>query len=187
MGLIERTRDALVDPHDDETEYDEYAFPALHWMTAAVFIAAGIESAFGQRRGNDLDGVRWAPLLAAPLAGAAHAARALQPTRATRIAAQFLNGVAIGVGIAGFASSTWAVVEDERLRADFGPRRKPISKRLPSLAPLAFGAAGMLGILLDREEREDARAHQALERRARVVERLVPKRRPRLDRIVLHI
>jgi hypothetical protein len=184
---------ALLPGHDAEPDTepsDEFSFPALHWMTAAIFLAAGAEAALGRRPGSHTNGVRWAPLLAAPLAGAAHAARALHPSRTTRVAAQLLNGVAIGVGAVGLASSTLALFDDDLdLPADdrFGPRRKPLSQRVPSLAPLAFGAAGLLGVILDREEQSDGAAHAALERRARIVERLVPKRRGRVERIVVHV
>jgi hypothetical protein len=167
---------------------DEFTFPALHWMTAGVFLAAGVEAAIGRRRGSAPDDIRWGPLVVAPLAGAAHVARALLPGRPTRVAAQLLNGVAIGVGAVGLVSSIWAVIDDDVPDLHpFGPRRRSLRKRFPSLAPLAFGAAGMLGILLDREESADAAEHNALEKRARIVERLVPKGRARVHRIVVHV
>jgi hypothetical protein len=167
---------------------DEHGFPALHWMAAGIFIAAGIEAAFGRRRGDAPDDIRWAPLVVAPLAGVAHVLRAVAPSAATRLATQLLNGVAVGVGTIGAASSTWSVVESRRYDGYGGPRRKPLFKRIPSLAPLTFGAAGALGLLLDREEQADAVEHALLERRARIVERLVPRPpRRRLERIVVHI
>lgn len=187
--LHEKHVKELVPFRDRGDPGDDYTFPALHWMTAAVFVAAGVEAAVGRRRGSGADEVRWGPLVVAPLAGAAHVARALLPGRVTRVAAQLLNGVAIGVGAVGIVSSTWAVIDDDApdTASYFGPRRKPLSKRIPSLAPLAFGAAGMLGVLLDREESADAAEHHALERRARIVERLVPRRRPRVERIIVHV
>jgi hypothetical protein len=176
-------------PQRREPEPDaRHTFPALHWMTAGIFIAAGVEAAFGRRRGETPDDVRWAPLLVAPLAGVAQVVRAVAPTPATRLATQLLNGVAIGVGAIGVASSTWAVLEAGRDEGIFRPRRKPLFKRVPSLAPVTFGAAGVLGMLLDREERSDSLEHASLQRRARVVERLVPRPpRRRLERIVVHV
>ena len=52
--------------YDDDRE-DESAFGGLHWLTAGLFVAAGAEAAFGQRRGDYRpdDAVRWAPLIAA--------------------------------------------------------------------------------------------------------------------------
>jgi hypothetical protein len=167
---------------------DERTFDALHWMVAGVFLAAGAEAAFGSRRGAGRDDVRIAPLVAGTTAAAAHVARALLPHRAARTIAQLLNGVAIGVGAAGVVSSVLNVAQDDAREWRWsGPRRKPLFKRIPSLAPLTFGVAGGLGVLLDREERADAREHDRLERRARIVERLVPKRRARVDRIVIHV
>jgi len=161
---------------------DDAPLSGLHWMTATLFLAAGAETALGERRGDHRapDALRWAPLVAAPLASAVHAARALWPGRATRILSQVADGLAIGVGVAGIASSLYSAVEDD----------DEVSERnvaLPSLAPLAFAAVGVLGMLLDREEEEIDETRDSLERRARVVERLVPKRKARLDRIVVHI
>jgi hypothetical protein len=68
-----------------------------------------------------------------------------------------------------------------------GDEATDASARIPSLAPLAFAAVGVLGMLLDREEEEIDEARDSLERRARVVERLVPKRKAKLDRIVVHV
>jgi hypothetical protein len=179
-GLMPRPTERAAD--------DAHAFSPLHWMVAGIFIAAGAEAAFGRRRGEAPDAVRWAPLVVGPLAGAAHVARAVLPGALTRIAAQVLNGVALGVGVIGAASSTWAVVEEgSREWRWTGPRRKPLAKRVPSLAPLTFGAAGALGMLLDRQERLDSVEHARLERRARIVERLVPKPRRRVERIVVHV
>jgi hypothetical protein len=168
---------------------DAHTFRALHWMAAGIFLAAGLEAAFGRRRGDAPDDIRWAPLVVAPLAGAAHVVRVLAPNARSRIATQLLNGVAVGVGAIGAASSTLSIAEaGGRSWFAYGPRRKPIYKRIPSLAPLTFGAAGALGIILDREERADALQHASLERRARIVERLVPRPpRRRVERIVVHV
>lgn len=51
----------------------------------------------------------------------------------------------------------------------------------------ALAAAGALGLLLKRQERAAAREQERLARRAAIVERLVPKRRARVDRIVIHV
>jgi hypothetical protein len=163
------------------SDTDEFALSGLHWMAATLFLAAGAETALGQRRGDfrGPDAFRWAPLVAAPVAGAVHAARALWPGRATRVLSQVADGLAIGVGVAGIASSLYSAVQDDEVT--------DASARIPSLAPLAFAAVGVLGMLLDREEEEIDEARDSLERRARVVERLVPKRKAKLDRIVVHV
>ena len=150
-------------------------------MTAALFLAAGAETALGERRGDHRapDALRWAPLVAAPVASALHAARALWPSRATRMMSQVADGLAIGVGVAGIASSLYSAVQDDEEVEN--------SAALPSLAPLAFAAVGVLGMLLDREEEEIDEERESLERRASLVERFVPQRKARVDRIVVHI
>jgi hypothetical protein len=169
---------------DDGDAEDDFALSGLHWMTAGLFIAAGAETAMGERRGDHRgpEAVRWAPLVAAPLAGAAHAARAVWPSHTTRVVTQVANGLALGVGVAGIASSMYAAASRQEEEEMAG-----LSERLPSLAPLAFAAVGLLGMLLDREEEEIDETQETLERRARVVERLVPKRKAKLDRIVVHV
>lgn len=161
---------------------EEAPLSGLHWMAAALYAAVGAESALGERRGDYSapDVVRWAPLIAAPVAAAAHGARALWPNQATRKAATLANGLAVGVGAAGVASSVYSALSGQ-------DEPEHWSERVPSLAPLAFAAVGLLGLLLEREEEEVVAARRKLERRARVVERLVPKRKAKLDRIVVHI
>lgn len=193
---LERIRAALerfipdFDDDDEEEEEDDdgdteedVPLGGLHWMAAALFVAAGAETALGERRGDHRgpDAIRWAPLIAAPVAGAAHAARAIWPSQTTRTATDIANGLAIGVGAAGLASSLYSAFSEPRAEgADW-------DERLPSLAPLAFAAIGVLGLLLDREEEDIVEIRAALERRARIVERLVPKRKPRFDHVVVHV
>jgi len=144
-----RQREARV--HDVE----ERDYGALHWMTAGLFVAAGAEAALGERRGDyRMDAVRWAPFIAAPLAGAAQAARALWPGRTSRMVAQLANGVALGVGAAGLASSVSDIVSEHRV---IGSAQHERIDHVPSLAPLAFGAVGLLAWLLDYED-DDVRS-----------------------------
>ncbi len=128
---------------------DDHA--GLHWLTAGLFVAAGAEAALGERRGDyRADAIRWAPMVAAPLAGAVQAARALWPSPTTRMIAQLVNGVALGVGAAGLAASVSDAMSDAEYE-DAGEARSFVA-RMPSLAPLAFGAVGLLGLLLDNED-----------------------------------
>jgi uncharacterized membrane protein len=126
-------------------------YSGLHWMTAGLFLAAGAEAAFGERRGDyrPSEAVRWAPFVAAPLAGAAQAARALAPSASTRNAAKIAGAAAIGVGVAGLVNSVVAARRQHHYDADAEPA---LADKIPSLAPLAFGAVGLLALLLDREE-----------------------------------
>jgi hypothetical protein len=176
--MLEQLRDRIAgDADEDESDF---ALSGLHWLTAGLFLAVGAESAFGERRGDQRasHAVRWAPLLAAPLAGAAHAVRAIWPSPATRMLARVADGVALTVGTAGLASSLYSARRENETSAH---------QQLPSFAPLAFAAVGVLGMMLDEEEEQVEDVQRSLERRARVVERLVPKRKARLDRIVVHV
>jgi hypothetical protein len=183
--------------HDDslDDEDDDIAFSGLHWLTAGLFLAAGTEAGLGERRGDypAEDAVRWGPLIAAPIAGAAHAGRALFPGRASRFATQILNGLAVAVGAAGVAGAMYAALHTAPDRDGFEPRPS-LPGRLPSLAPLTFALAGLTGVLLDREERLSKGQRDSLldqirraRRRARLADRFLPRRRTRFDRVVLHV
>lgn len=125
----------------------------LHWMTAGLYLAAGAEAAFGERRGDyrPADALRWAPLIAAPLAIAAQAARAMAPSRTTRIASRVANTMAVTVGAAGLVNSVNSARKLHQYDVDQEPS---LIERMPSLAPLAFGAVGLLGLLLESEDEE---------------------------------
>ena len=160
-------------------------YTGLRWMTAGLFMAAGLEAALGQRRGDyrPAEAVRWAPFIAAPIAGAAQAAQSLAPTPATRMIAKVTSAAAIGVGVAGFANSVASartgrdsIDDDDAL---------PIADRLPSLAPLAFGAVGLLALLLDRHEEEDEEELEEAPPRKR---KTAPRsRRGRVERIRIRV
>jgi hypothetical protein len=179
-------------PRLHQREEDTFAFSGLHWMAAGLFIAAGAQAALSQGRKDSSQRVpglvRWAPLVAAPLAGAAHAVRAARPTTASRAMSRVLDGLAVGVGAAGVASAIYGAQRERAMTGGWpGSKRRAIAELGASLAPLTFGFTGILGMILDREEEQDSLAHRRLEKRARIVERLVPKRKPKLDRIVVHI
>jgi hypothetical protein len=165
--------------HDEE----DRSFGKLHWMTSALFLASGAETAFGERRGDyrPPDAVRWAPLVAAPLACAAHAARAVAPSAQTRRVAQMMNAVAVGVGAAGMASSLYSTIQD-RHEDD----TRSLLGSLPSLSPLAFAAVGVLGFLLDGEEQDEAADRRELKRHIHSLSATrKKKRRGRVRRIVV--
>jgi hypothetical protein len=172
--------------HDDEA--DDLSFSGLHWMVAGLFVAVGAEAMLSQQRtGARIPRpLQWAPLLAAPLAGMTHVLRAVQPGPGTRIAAQVANGLAVGVGAAGVAAGLYEALQEGGTRSWPLGRRGSFIDRAP-LAPLTFGATGILGALLDQEEQEEAAEQARLKQRASLVDRLVPRRRAKLDRIVIHI
>lgn len=113
----------------------------------------------------------WGPALVAPLAAVAHLRLASGESPEAARASRFLDSAVIGLGLAELATSAT------------GFR----SERTPSLVPLALASAGLLGLVITRREREVEHEQRQLARRARIVERLVPRRRPRLDRIVVHV
>lgn len=195
--MIERLREMGILPAQEESEaedgVEESPFRALRLLTAELFLASGINATiqYLRERGSaDAEreypityeeeaysvprGAAWAPALLAPLAGAAHAVHALQPSDRSQLATRVLNGAAIGLGVAGVVDSI------------YGAARGKGSFSL-SLAPLLFSYAGVLGFFLDRQESKVNEEREALEHRARIIERLVPRRRPKLDRIVVHV
>jgi hypothetical protein len=172
------------DEEDEEDEEIEFALPGLHWLAAGLFIAAGTESALersDEDRANEV--VRWAPMVTGPLAAAAHAARAMHPTHTTRLITNIADGIAIGVGAAGLASNLYHVANEEHEPAEL----RTWQDQLPSFGPVAFAAIGVLGMMLLEEEEETGQREDALEKRARLIERFVPQRKAKVDRIVVHV
>lgn len=116
--------------------------------------------------------VDWGPAVLAGAAAIAHAVHAFTPGERTRLATRTFDVAVVGVGLLSLA---------DRLA---GARR---GGTMPSPGPLSLASAGLLGVLVDRTETRHDAERQRLEKRSRVVERLVPQRRPRLDRIVVHV
>jgi hypothetical protein len=114
----------------------------------------------------------WVPLLVGSATVATQVRHSLQPSRNTELATRVLSGVVLGLGAAGTAAKLRGAVRGD----------EPFS-----FAPLLFGYSGLIHFLLDRQEAEVAMEKAELERRARLVERLVPRRRTRIDRIVVHV
>jgi len=110
------------------------------------------------------------PALLGPLGAAAHLAEVHSPSHGGRTALRILNTSAIALGSA-------LVIHD--LLAESRPPSR--------LSPLALAVGGLLGLLIDHQEAEVERAEAELRLRASVVGRLVPRRRGRVDRIVVHV
>lgn len=126
----------------------------------------------GPERGALSTTVGWLPAVLAPLAAAAHVKHAVDPTAPSATATRVLNAAAVGAGVAGLVD---AFVTARRTRS------------VPSLSPLALASAGVLGLILEREEHDAREARRRLQRRADLMDRFVPRRRGRLERIVVHI
>jgi len=180
MGSQPGTRRAVDD--------DVVAFSALHWLAAALFAGAGTGAAIAwRRRGTRARSAHLVPLLAAPVAGTIHAAHALRPDARTRSGARILDGIAVGIGAARTLTSLLAELDDAAGAAPWSGRSRARAGWRPDLVPLVLGATGALGFILGGVERAEQRERERLERRARIVERLVPRRRPRIDHIVVHV
>jgi hypothetical protein len=154
---------------------------ALRAATAQLLVLTGTETTIEHLRANGDPLTRrggrtptalvWAPALLGPLAAAAQLAHAGAPSPATERATRILNTSLIGVGL-GLALADIL---------DPGPDSGP------PLYPLALASSGLMGWLLDREESRIAERDRRLRRRANIVDRMVPRRKAKLDRIVVHV
>lgn len=114
----------------------------------------------------------WAPAVLGTVAAVAHAVHGFAPTERTRLATRTLDVAVVAGGLLGLGETLAAARRD---------------RALPDVAAVALACAGLLGILIDRTDSRHEAERLRLERRASVVERLVPPRRTRLDRIVVHV
>lgn len=154
-------------PHADATA--EYLTP-LRLAAAHVLVATAAAAAL-ERSDDRPAAISFAPLIVAPLAAATGLLHARSPDARTATALRFLNSAVIVVG-------------GGLLLADLIGVRDPRHRRAGSLG---FAAAGLLGLALERHAHASELAEIELRKRASIVERLVPKRRPKLDRIVVHV
>lgn len=159
-------------PHDD----NEMGFDPLRVIAAQLLLATAADLAFGAH-GRTAESAGRTPAMAlrvpaavAPLAATAHLAHMSSPSRQTSAVARALDTVVVAAGV-GSALAGLLVG---------GGRRSPV------LSTLALASAGVLGLIIDRHEKDDRAERTRLERRASVVERLVPRRRPRIDHVVVH-
>jgi hypothetical protein len=188
--LLRRRRAAAAAPAGIAAPH-AHAAPAaaLHWVTAGFFAGAGFQALVSRNPGRGP--VRWGALLAAQLAGTAHVARALRSTPRTCRAARVLDGVAIAVGGVTLAASVAHGLRRRQLLAGWLRGGSRVFRRPPPSAPLTLGATGILGLLLDQEEEREEEARRRLEGRGRwagrIADRIVPRRRRRVERIVVHI
>lgn len=187
-----RSSDRGPEPEEEVPETSP-VFTALRLFSAELILSSGANAtlhylrgrnrAAGDARAGSLPararGRDWTSTIAAlvPLAlgAAASAAQvrlALDPTPSRQTASTLLSGAVVGLGLASAADTAASAA---RGRTQF------------SLTPLLFGYAGVLGFLLDRQEAHVADEEHQLERRARIVERFVPKRRTKVERIVVHV
>ncbi|MQA92752.1 MAG: hypothetical protein GEU90_21445 [Gemmatimonas sp.] len=113
----------------------------------------------------------WAPALIGTLAALAHVEQIRRPSERTTAALRILDAATVATGCVLLAYDLFAT------------DGKPPSP----LGSLAFASAGFIGATIERQERELRRAQLELRRRADVVERLIPRRKAKLDRVVIHV
>ena len=141
--------------------------------TGAAAALAHIDSSFRSNGGRETvpRPLAWAPLVVAPVAAAAQLEHARQPRPRSADALRLLDGAVIALGGVLFLADLI--------------RSKTVNAR--NVGALAFASVGLLGLLLERHQEKMERTERRLRLRADVVERLVPRRRPRLDRVVVHV
>lgn len=164
---------------------------AVQILTAKLLLFTGIGTALeawdhrsrGSRvsgsEGDEYDGpagavrpAAWAPAVLGAVAAVAHAVHGFAPSERTRLATRTLDVAVVAGGLLGLAETLAAARRD---------------RELPDVGAVSLACAGLLGILIDRTDSRNEAERERLERRARVVDRLVPRRRARLDRIVVHV
>lgn len=187
-----RSRIPVLSDADEEPDPPEPTFGSLRALAAQLLLVTGVGATLDALAHARREQVRvdqrpldylarptpratyaavWGPSLIAPLAATAHLTHLARPSDSTTRATRLLDAAVIGMGVATLA-------RDLLVRRG-SPR--------PSLSPLALASAGLLGLAIDRQERAAQEERRRLERRASVVERLVPRRRPKLDRVVVHV
>jgi hypothetical protein len=172
-GLLDR---------DDRLDPGEPLISVTHLRAAAaqLLLATGAAATLGRTPPPERDAapgerysrpIAWAPLVVATVAAAVQIRHARTPSAETARMLRLLNAAAVAVGGTLLA---YDILDGSRRRAG-------------NLGSLGFLSASMLTIALDRHEQAALAAERELRRRAEVVERFVPRRRPKLDRIVVHV
>lgn len=181
----------LIPRQRPEPRHDPPAFSGLHWLAAGLFLTTGLQATrplAGQRTARRTATIRRLPLAIAPLAGAAQIAHAMRPGPATRNASRVLNGLALGIAAAEIAAVTVdALTPDGRAAPWHGGGRIARGGWANLAAPLAFGATGALGMIIEREERLEAARRTKRGHDGRILDRIMPRRRPRVERVVVHV
>lgn len=180
LSQIRELGERIVHRQEEPEEHDHGGFTTLRLLAAQLLLVSGADSTLEQlSRSRAAEpgeapprGLVWAPAILAPLAAAAHVAHAMDRSESTTLATRVLDAAVLGIGVAHLAESLLSA----RSRAG-----------APSLTPLLLASAGLFGFALDRQERATQEEARRLARRAAVVERLVPRRRPKLDHVVVHV
>jgi hypothetical protein len=163
-----------------ETDTGSVGLNSMRAATAQLLLTTAVVAAIerlGDSGADDEDGhmlprtLGLAPLLVGSLTAAAQLEHVRRPREQTSAALKILNGASVALGGA-------LLAYDMIVSGGRAPRQ---------LGPLAFASAGLLGMALERQEAQIQENERTLRRRAKVVERLVPPRKPKLDRVVVHV
>jgi hypothetical protein len=185
---LEKLRPGSSRDKEDADDTREERFRTLRFFTAELLVTAGLQASLRFLRERSTPPKEFgveepdtsvtrsvlelAPVVLGPAAAAAQALRAVHPSERAETATRLFDALVIGVGAAGVLESLSRAVRGD---GSF------------SFNPLLFGYIGVLGLLLDREETELREETEQLRRRASLVERWLPKRRTRIQRIVVHV
>ncbi|MEX2582554.1 MAG: hypothetical protein WD766_04745 [Gemmatimonadota bacterium] len=181
--MIDRIRQLGERLHLESPSSEPEPFALLRAAAAQLLMATGAGATLERaghsrpperpagRRPDVAAPLAWAPLLIGSLAALAHLEHVRSPSERTAGAVRVLDAATVTVGAALFLA--------DLSRSDGGAAMR--------LGPLAFASAGLLGVTLERQETATHDSERELRRRAHVVERLVPRRKTRLDRVVVHV
>lgn len=177
-GRRPRTRD----------EGEGHAPDSLQLLTAKLLLVTGLGTAietlqhgagaregndgFARPRGGETRPSTWAPAVLGAAAATAHVVHAFTNTERSRLATRTFDVAVVAVGLLGLAETLASARRD---------------RALPDVSSVSLASAGLLGLLVDRSEAHHMEELRRLARRASVVDRLIPRRRPRVDRIVVHV
>lgn len=190
--LLRESLSHLRLPHGRAAGADEgHSLDSVQVLTAKLLLFTGLGAALEQWQqrsataravvppspwdeppGPNLRPTTWAPAVLGTAAAVAHALHGFRPTERTQMATRTLDVAVVAAGLLGLAETLAVARRDQEI---------------PGVGAVSLACAGLLGMLIDRTEARHDQERRRLERRASVVERLVPARRPRLDRIVVHV
>lgn len=186
-SLRERVRQHDWRPRKRD-EHAGHAPDSLQLLTAKLLLVTGLGTAIeslqhgaGARDGNDgwtrlrdreTRPSTWAPAVLGAAAATAHVVHAFTSTERSRLATRTFDVAVVAVGLLGLAETLASARRD---------------RALPDVTSVSLASAGLLGLLVDHSESHHTEELRRLARRASVVDRLIPRRRARVDHIVVHV
>lgn len=174
---------ALVPRRASRGNGEPASSPELRWTAAALALTTGATAT----RPDGSRAIRRLPLILAPVLGVTQVVASRTTDPRARTMARVLGTVALGVAAAELALASYRAVSRRDREGTWRGGHRPTRREVNEfLAPVAFGATGLLTLLLEREERRHAEALRE-RRRTSLAKRIVPRRKARVDRIVVHV